>query len=173
MRLRPICGRRFEVSGVIMMPSHDIGVQGQELCSDRRSTRDCSRRAAPRYLAGSSPRLICSTAHRTIACGVSCHSPRRISYAVSQFSFLRLASCREQATKKTPDEELAEKVHWGTSSFGRSEYPVAPRKAAVNAARLVQTDCQSNIVAEGADCPRTAPWPTMSPTDVKPTAAPA
>jgi hypothetical protein len=45
---------------------------------------------------------------------------------------LRLDSCREQATKKTPDEEFAEKVHWGTSSFGRSGYPVALRKAAVN-----------------------------------------
>lgn len=81
--MRPICGRYFEARGVIMMPSHDIGVQGQELCSDRRSTRDCSRRAAPRYLVGSSLRLICSTAHRTIACGVSCHSPRRISCGVS------------------------------------------------------------------------------------------
>src|ERR1700686_5387084 len=70
--------------GVIMMPSHEIGVQGRELCSDRRSTCDCSRRAAPRYLVRSSPRLTHSTAHRTIACGVSCHSPRRISCGASQ-----------------------------------------------------------------------------------------
>src|ERR1700738_2291949 len=62
-----------------MMPSHDIGVQGRELCSDRRSTCDCSRRAAPRHLVHSSPRLTRSTAHRTIACGVPCHSPRQIS----------------------------------------------------------------------------------------------
>ena len=43
LRLRPIFGRRFEVSGVIMMPSHDIGVQERALCSNRRSTCDCSR----------------------------------------------------------------------------------------------------------------------------------
>jgi hypothetical protein len=30
---------------------------------------------------------------------------------------LRLDSRHEQGTKKTPDEELAEKVHLGTSSF--------------------------------------------------------
>lgn len=66
-----------------MMPSHDLGVQGRELCSDRHSICDCSRRAAPRYLVDSSPRLTRSTAHRTIACGVSCHSPRRISCGAS------------------------------------------------------------------------------------------
>jgi hypothetical protein len=81
--LRPICDRYFEALGVIMMPSHDIGVQGRALCSDRRSTSDCSTRAASRYLVGSSPRLTHSTAHRTMACGVSCHSPRRISCGVS------------------------------------------------------------------------------------------
>ena len=43
LRLRPICGRYFEVSGVIMMPSHDIGVQGRALCSNRRITCDYSR----------------------------------------------------------------------------------------------------------------------------------
>ena len=43
LRLRPICGRYFEVSGVIMMPSHDIGVQERALCSNRRSTCDYSR----------------------------------------------------------------------------------------------------------------------------------
>jgi hypothetical protein len=80
--LRPICRRYFEAWGVIMMPSHEIGVQGRELCSDRRSTCDCSRGAASRYLVGSSPRLTHSTAHRAIACGVSCHSPRRISCGV-------------------------------------------------------------------------------------------
>jgi hypothetical protein len=69
--------------GVIMMPSHDIGVQRRELCSNRRSTCDCSRRAASRYLVGSSPRLSHSTARRTIACGVSCHSPRRTSCGAS------------------------------------------------------------------------------------------
>jgi hypothetical protein len=80
---RRICGRYFEAWGVIMMPSHDIGVQGRELCSDRRSTCDCSRRAASRYLVGSPPRLTHSTAHKTIACGVSCHSPRQISCGAS------------------------------------------------------------------------------------------
>src|SRR5262245_32049757 len=70
-----------------------------------------------------------TTTHRKIAGGVSCHSPRRISYVASPFSFLRLDSCREQATKDTPGEELAEKVHWATSSFGRSGYPVPSRSA--------------------------------------------
>jgi hypothetical protein len=83
LELRPICSRYFEALGAIMMPSHDIGVQGRALCSDRRSTCDCSRGAASRYLVGSSPRLTRSTAHRAIACGVSCHSPRRISCGVS------------------------------------------------------------------------------------------
>jgi len=54
-------------------------------------------------LAGSSPRLPHSTTHRKIAGGVSCHSPRQISYAASPFSFLGLDSCREQAAKKTPE----------------------------------------------------------------------
>jgi hypothetical protein len=67
-----------------MMPSHDIGVQGRALCSDRGSTCDCSRGAASRYLVGSSPRLTHSIAHRAIACGVSCHSPRQISRGVSR-----------------------------------------------------------------------------------------
>jgi hypothetical protein len=66
-------------------------------------------------------------------------------FRVSPFSFLRLDSCREQATKKTPDEEFAEKVHWGTSSFGRSGYLVAPRKAAVNELVLAETHRQSDI----------------------------
>jgi hypothetical protein len=61
----------------------DIGVQRRELCSDGHSNCDCSRRAASRYLAGSSPRLTHSTAHRTIACGVFCPSPKRISCCVS------------------------------------------------------------------------------------------
>jgi hypothetical protein len=81
--LSPTCGRYFEASRVIMRPSHDIGVQGRDLCSDGRSTRGCSRRAASRYLVGSSPRLTHGTAHRTIACGVFCPSPKRISCGVS------------------------------------------------------------------------------------------
>jgi hypothetical protein len=44
---------------------------------------------------------------------------------------LRLDSCREQATKKTPDEELAKKVHWEDSSFARFATSAAS-KAAVN-----------------------------------------
>jgi hypothetical protein len=44
--LRPIYGRYFEAPGVIRTPLHGIGVQGRELCSDRRSTCDCSRGAA-------------------------------------------------------------------------------------------------------------------------------
>src|SRR5260370_39699762 len=78
------------------------------------STRDRSRRAALLVLAGSSPRLAHSRTHRKIAGGVSRHSPRQISYAASPFSFLRLDSCREQATKKTPDEEPAKEVHCGS-----------------------------------------------------------
>jgi hypothetical protein len=81
--LRAIYGGYFEAPEVIRMPLHGIGVQGRELCSDRHSTCDCSRGAASRYLVGSSPRLAHSTAHRVFACGVSCHSPRRISFGVS------------------------------------------------------------------------------------------
>jgi hypothetical protein len=83
LELRPICGRYFDALVVIMMPSHDIRVQGRALCSDRSSTCDCSRRAASRYLVGSSPRFAHSRAHRAIAREVSCHSPRRISCGVS------------------------------------------------------------------------------------------
>src|SRR5262245_14752099 len=80
-----------------------------------------------RVLAGSSPRLAHSRTHRKIAGGVSCHSPRQISYAASPFSFLCLDSCREQATKKTPDEEPAKIVHWGASSCARSATSVASK----------------------------------------------
>jgi hypothetical protein len=80
-----------------MMPSHDIGVQGRALCSDRGSTCDCSRGAASRYLVGSSPRLTHSTAHRAIACGASCHSPRRISCGVS--------SCDEHHVRRSSDSK--------------------------------------------------------------------
>src|SRR5438445_9768854 len=100
-----------------MKPSHAFEALGRQPCSDWRSTRDRSRRATLLVLAGSSPRLAHSRTHRKIAGGVSCHSPRQISYAASPFSFLRLDLCREQATKKTPDEEPAKKVHWGASSF--------------------------------------------------------
>src|SRR5215813_7329409 len=96
-----------------MTPSHAFGALGWQPCSYRRSTCDHSRRAALFVLAGSSPRLAHNRTHRKIAGGVSCHSPRQISYAASPFSFLRLDSCREQATKKTPDEKPAKKVHWG------------------------------------------------------------
>jgi hypothetical protein len=58
-----------------------------------------------------------STTHRKIAGGVSYHSLGQISGAATPFSFLRLDSRHEQGTKKTPDEELAEKVHLRTSSF--------------------------------------------------------
>jgi hypothetical protein len=64
-KVRGVC----PAPGVIRTPSHGIGVQGQELCSGRRSTCDYSRGAASRYLVGSSPRLAHSTAHREIACG--------------------------------------------------------------------------------------------------------
>ena len=80
-----------------------------------------------RFRAGSSPRLAHNTTRRKIAGGVSCHSPRQISYADSPFSFMHLDSCREQATKKTPDEEPAKKVHWGASSFARSPTSVASK----------------------------------------------
>src|SRR6266540_810934 len=72
------------------------------------------------------------TAPRTekIAGGVSCHSPRRISYAASAFCFLRLDSCREQATKKTPDEEPAEKVHCGPPRLEGIRIHPLSRKAA-------------------------------------------
>src|SRR6516162_3309571 len=123
-----------------------FGALGRQPCSYRHNTCDRSRRAALQVLAGSSPRLACGTPHRTIAGGVSCHSPRRISYAASLFSFLRLDSCREQARKKTPDEEFAKKVHWGASSFARSATSVA--KAAVNETRLAQTHRQSDIRRE-------------------------
>src|SRR5215510_6089014 len=103
-----------------MTPSHAFGALGRQPCSYRRSTRDRSRGAALLVLAGSSPRLAHSTTHRKIASGVSCHSPRQISYDASPFSFLRLDSCREQARKKTPDEEPVKKVHWGASSLARS-----------------------------------------------------
>jgi hypothetical protein len=83
-------------------------------------------------LADSSPRLPHSTTHRKIAAGVSCHSPRQISYAASPFSSLRLDSCREQAAKKTPDEEPAKKVHWGASLRLQDPLHPSPRKAAVN-----------------------------------------
>jgi hypothetical protein len=71
------------VLGFVMTPSHDVGGQGRELCSDRCNTYNCNRRAASRYHAGNPPRLTRSTAHRAIARGVSCHSPRRISCGVS------------------------------------------------------------------------------------------
>ena len=128
---------------VIMTPSHAFGALGREACSDRRSTCDRSRRAALLVLAGSSPRLAHSTTHRKIAGGASCHSPRRISYAASPFSFLRLDSCREQATKKTPDEEPAKKVHWGASSFARSATSVASNGCGERA-RLAETHRQSD-----------------------------
>jgi len=69
-----------------MMPSHDLGVlrRQPQLCGDRRSTCGRSRRAALRLLAGSSPRLAPSTTRRTIASGVSYHSPRRISWVASR-----------------------------------------------------------------------------------------
>jgi hypothetical protein len=89
-------------------------------------------------VADSSPRLPHSTTHRKIAGGVSCHSPRQISFAASPFSSLRLDSCREQATKKTPDEEPAKKVHWGASSFARSATSVAS-KGCGERARLAET----------------------------------
>jgi hypothetical protein len=74
--LRPICGRYFKASVVVMTPSPDLEASGRELCSDRRSTCDRSRRAVLRFLAGSSLRLAHSTAHRRMAVWVSCHSPR-------------------------------------------------------------------------------------------------
>lgn len=126
-----------------MTLSRAFGALGRQPCSYRHNTCDRSRRAALQVLAGSSPRLAYSTPHRKIAGGVFCHSPRQISYATSPFSFLRLDSCREQATKKTPDEESAKKVHWGASSFARSATSVA--KAAVNETRLAQTHRQSDI----------------------------
>src|SRR5260221_12257843 len=110
-----------------MTPSHAFGALARQPSSYRRSTRDRSGRAALLVLAGSSPRLAHSRTHRKIAGGVSCHSPRQISYAASPFSLLRLDLCREQATKKTPDEELAKKVHWGASSFARSATSVASK----------------------------------------------
>src|SRR5262245_65759193 len=99
-----------------MTPSQAFEALGRQSCSDRRSTCDRSRRAALKVLAGNSPRLPHSTTHRKIAGGVFCHSPRRISYAVSRFGFLRLESCREQATKKTLAQELADEVHGSTWS---------------------------------------------------------
>ena len=121
-----------------------FGALGRQPCSYRHNTCDRSRRAALQALAGSSPRLAYSTPHRKIAGGVSCHSPRRISCAASPFSFLRLDSCREQATKKTPDEEPAQKVHWGASSFARSATSVAS-KGCGERARLAETHRQSDI----------------------------
>src|SRR6266487_2042858 len=111
-----------------MTPSHAFGALRWEPGNDRRSTCDRSRRAALQVLAGSSPRLARSTTHRKIAGGVSCHSPRRISYAASPLSFLRLDSRREQATKKTPDEELAEKVHWEPPRLEDPDTP-SPRES--------------------------------------------
>jgi hypothetical protein len=127
-----------------MRPSHAFGALGRQPCSYRRSTCDRSRRAALLVLVGSSPRLAHSRTHRKIAGGVSCHSPKQISCAASTFSFLRLDSCREQAAKKTPDEESAKEVHWGASSFARSATSVAS-KGCCERARLTETHRQSDI----------------------------
>ena len=72
------CTRRLDISD-IMTPSHDCGMRARQIAGDRRSRCDRNRRAASRCLADSSPRWARSTAHRTIAGGVSCHLPRRIS----------------------------------------------------------------------------------------------
>src|SRR3982074_1435005 len=70
--------------GLFMMPSHDFRKPGRPLCNDRRSNHDRSRKAASRFLAGSSPRLVHSTAHRKIAGRASCHSPLRTSGGAAQ-----------------------------------------------------------------------------------------
>jgi hypothetical protein len=81
------------------MPSHDIGVQERELCSDRRSTCDRSRGAASRYHVGSSPGSAHSTACRAIACGVFCHSPGRISCGVSSCKQDHVRGCSYSKTR--------------------------------------------------------------------------
>jgi hypothetical protein len=66
------------------MLSHEFREPGWPLCSDRRSNHDRSSRAASRFLAGSSPRVAHSTAHRKIAGRASCRSPIRISCGAPQ-----------------------------------------------------------------------------------------
>ena len=67
-----------------MRPLTDLQEAGPRFCSDRRSNRDRSRRAASRLRAGNSLRSAHCTAHRKIAGRASCHSPVRISCGASQ-----------------------------------------------------------------------------------------
>src|SRR5215831_1769193 len=66
-----------------MMPSHVLRVSRRGACSDRGSTRSCSRRGAWSALADSFRGLPRSTTRRKSPDGASCRSPIRISYAVS------------------------------------------------------------------------------------------
>src|SRR6266581_8577747 len=52
--------------------------------------------------------------------------------------------------KKTPDEEFAEKVHWRTSSLGRSGYAVTLRQAAVAERVRRKPTVNPRSVTEGA-----------------------
>src|SRR5262249_27315635 len=115
---RPMCGRYFKASVVIMTPSHVFGVWGRQPCSYPRSSCHRSRRAALCALAHNSPRLIYSTTHRKIAGGVSCHSPRRISYVVSSFRFLRRESSLENLLVWRI--QLVQRPALGVSSFSRA-----------------------------------------------------
>ena len=73
----------------LMTPSHygsihAFGAPGRDSCSDRGSSRDCSRKNAWPARAGSPARSARSTMHSRSAGGASCQSPARTSCAASQ-----------------------------------------------------------------------------------------
>jgi hypothetical protein len=82
----------------------------------------------------------CLTAQRTERLRAGCPAIHQDKFRVPppRSVFLGLDSCREQAAKKTPDEEPAKKVHWGASSFARSATSVAS-KGCGERARLAET----------------------------------
>src|SRR5262245_45414229 len=101
-----------------MTPSHVFGALGLHPCIYPRSRCHRSRRAALLVLADNSRRLIYSTTHRKIADGVSCHSPRRISYVVSAFRFLHRESSLENLLVRRI--QLVHRPALGVSSSSRA-----------------------------------------------------
>src|SRR6516165_1966197 len=70
-------------------------------------------------------------AQRTERLRAGCPAIHQYEFHMSPLHSVSCARTRVASSQQrdTPDEELAEKVHWATSSFGRSGYPVPSRSA--------------------------------------------